>query len=127
MTTPAAALPSPHSVSRTGGETIAGAMTAARAAVAYLDEDARWVLLQQWLEQEPADWRIGGRRSLRLDALRSIVSPYVSDGEWDEIVREHWPVRWADQLRLANALACMRIVGSWAETSAGGDLQPSAG
>ena len=91
-----------------GRETARAATDAARAAVAYLDEEARWALLQKWLEKESADQREGGRRSLRLEALRSIVSPYVSDGDWDEVVREHWPVRWADQLRLANALACVR-------------------
>jgi CheY-like chemotaxis protein len=110
-----------------GGETAADAMSAARGAVAYLDEEARWALLQQWLEAEAADQRVGGRRSLRLDALRSIVSPYVSDGVWDEIVREHWPVRWADQLRLANALACVRIGETRAETATAGELRASVG
>jgi CheY-like chemotaxis protein len=98
------------------------AMEASRAAVASLDDEARWALLQKWLEEEPADQRNGGRRSLRLEALRSIVCPYVGDREWDEVVRQHWVVRWADQLRLANALACARAVavaprvadtGSW--------------
>ena len=50
---------------------------------------------------------IGGR-PLKLEALRSTVSPHVADREWDKVLREHWPVRWADQLRLANALACGR-------------------
>ena len=90
-----------------GREAVAAA-AAARAAVAYLDDEGRWALLQRWLEEEGADRRNSGRRSLRLEALRSIVSPYVSDRKWDEVVREHWPVRWADQLRLANALGCAR-------------------
>ncbi len=67
-------------------------------------------LLQKWLEEEPAGQRNAGRRSLRLEALRSIVCPYVGDREWDEVLRQHWAVRWADQLRLANALACARAV-----------------
>ncbi len=91
-------------------ETIGTATEAARTAVAYLDEEARWALLQKWLEQESADQRNAGRRSLRLEALRSIVSPHVTDRAWDGVVREHWPVRWADQLRLANALARARSV-----------------
>jgi hypothetical protein len=88
------------------GETIAAATEAARAAVAYLGEEARWALLQKWLEQESASQRTAGRRSLRLEALRSIVSPRVKDGEWDKVVREHRPVRWSEELRLANAVAC---------------------
>jgi len=90
-----------------GYEAIAAAR-AARAAVAYLDEDARWALLQKWLQEESAGLREAGKRSLRLEALRSIVCPRVSDREWNRVVREHWPVRWADQLRLANALAARR-------------------
>ena len=90
-----------------GYETITAARTA-RAAVAYLDEDARWALLQKWLAEESAGLREAGKRSLRLEALRSIVCPRVSDREWNRVVREHWPVRWADQLRLANALAARR-------------------
>jgi DNA-binding response OmpR family regulator len=86
------------------------AMEASRAAVASLDDEARWALLQKWLEEEPASQRNAGRRSLRLEALRSIVCPYVGDRDWDEIVRQHWAVRWAEQLRLANALACVRAV-----------------
>jgi hypothetical protein len=89
-------------------ETIAAASEEAGAAVAYLGEEARWALLQQWLAEEPAGQRKAGRRSLRLEALRSIVSPLVTDREWDEVVREHQPVRWADELRQANALACRR-------------------
>jgi two-component system, cell cycle response regulator CpdR len=90
-----------------GYESIAAAR-AAHAAVAYLDEDARWGLLQKWLVEEAAGPREAGKRSLRLEALRSIVCPRVSDREWNRVVREHWPVRWADQLRLANALAARR-------------------
>ena len=90
------------------GETIATATEAARAAVAYLGDEARWALLQKWLEQESASQRTAGRRSLRLEALRSIVSPRVKDGEWDKVVREQRPVRWSEELRLANALACRR-------------------
>ncbi len=90
-----------------GYETMAAAR-AARAAVAYLDDDARWALLQKWLEAESAGLREAGERSLRLEALRSMVCPRVSDREWNRILREHWPVRWADQLRLANALAAAR-------------------
>jgi hypothetical protein len=89
-------------------ETIAAATEAARAAVAYLDEEARWALLQRLLEQEPARQRKAGRRSLELEVLRSIVSPRVRDREWDKVVREHRPVRWAAELRQANALGCMR-------------------
>jgi CheY-like chemotaxis protein len=89
-------------------ETIAAAGEAAGAAVAYLGEEARWALLQKWLEEEPAGHREAGRRSLRLEALRSIVSPRVTDREWDKVVREHRPARWADELRLANALAHRR-------------------
>ena len=89
-------------------ETIAAASEVAGAAVAYLGEEARWALLQKWLEEEPADQRKAGRRSLRLEALRSIVSPRVTDREWDKVVREHRPARWANELRLANALACRR-------------------
>ena len=88
-------------------ETIAAA-SAAHAAVAYLDEDERWALLQKWLEEESAGLREAGKRSLRLEALRSIVCPRVCDREWNRVLREHWPVRWADQLRLANALAATR-------------------
>jgi len=88
-------------------QTIAAA-SAAHAAVAYLDEDERWALLQKWLEEESAGLREAGKRSLRLEALRSIVCPRVSDREWNRVLREHWPVRWAEQLRLANALAATR-------------------
>lgn len=89
-------------------ETIATATEAARAAVAYLGEEARWALLQQWLQEEPAGERKAGRRSLELEVLRSIVSPRVGDREWDTVVRDHRPVRWADELRRANTLACLR-------------------
>jgi two-component system cell cycle response regulator CpdR len=108
---------SDHSQGEAGGhrgilesELHATAIAVSRAAVAYLDDEARWALLQQWLEEEPAGQRNAGRRSLRLEALRSIVCPYVGDREWDEVVRRHWAVRWADQLCLANALACVRAV-----------------
>jgi hypothetical protein len=97
-------------------EPIVAALETARAAVAYLNDEARWALLQKWLEEESAEQRNAGRRSLRLEALRSIVCPHVSDREWDEVVREHWPVRWADQLRLANALACVRPVAALMDT-----------
>jgi hypothetical protein len=72
----------------------------------YLGEDERWALLQRWLELEPARQRRAGRRSPRLEALRSILCPRVSDRAWDEVVREGRPMRWADELRRANALAC---------------------
>ena len=93
---------------RVAKELMATDIEAARAAVAYLDDEARWALLQKWFEQESADQRCAGRRSPRLEALRTIVCPHVSDRVWNGIVREHWPVRWADQLRLANALASVR-------------------
>jgi two-component system, cell cycle response regulator CpdR len=106
---------SDHSQGEAGGvpvilesELYATAIEVSRAAVAYLDDEARWALLQKWLEEEPAGQRDVGRRSLRLEALRSIVCPYVGDREWDEVVRQHWAVRWAEQLRLANALASAR-------------------
>jgi DNA-binding response OmpR family regulator len=88
-------------------ETVAAATEAARTAVAYLGEEARWALLQKWLEQEPAGQRRAGKRSLELEVLRSIVSPRVRDREWDKVVREHRPGRWADELRQANALGYM--------------------
>ena len=109
-----------------GFETIAAAR-AARAAVADLDEDARWALLQKWLEQESAGLREAGKRSLRLEALRSIVCPRVSDREWNRVVREHWPVRWADQLRLANALAATRSHPNLARKTREGAVGPSRG
>jgi len=77
----------------------------ARAAVAYLGEEERWALLQEWLLKEPAGQRNVGRRSLKLEALRSIVCPRVKDGEWDKVLREHGPARWAQELRMANAFA----------------------
>lgn len=89
-------------------KTIARATESARAAVAYLGEEARWALLQKWLEEEPAGEREAGRRSLKLEVLRSIVSPRVGDREWDTVVHDHRPVRWADELRRANTLACLR-------------------
>jgi hypothetical protein len=96
-------------------ETISDAREAARTAVAYLDEEERWGLLQKWLAKETAGnaketagKRKATRRSFRLEALRSIVCPRVKDREWDKIVREHRPARWADELRLANALAIER-------------------
>jgi hypothetical protein len=98
-------------VTLTRRETVATAGETARAAVAYLDEEARWALLQKWLKTEPATQRQAGRRSLRLEALRSIVSPRVNDGEWDRVVRQHRPMQWSDELRLANTLASSRSSG----------------
>jgi hypothetical protein len=92
-------------------ETVTTEREVAREAVAYLGDEARWALLQKWLKKEPAVQRKAGRRSLRLEALRSIVSPRVNDGEWNKVVREHRPVRWADELRLANTLASSRSSG----------------
>jgi hypothetical protein len=92
-------------------ETVATAGEKARATVAYLDEEARWALLQKWLRQEPAALRQAGQRSLRLEALRSIVSPRVNDGDWDKVVRKHRPMRWSDELRLANTLASSKSSG----------------
>jgi hypothetical protein len=86
-------------------DTNANARRAARAAVAYLGEEERWALLQEWLLKEPAGQRNIGRRSLKLEALRSIVCPRVKDGEWDKVLREHGPARWAQELRMANAFA----------------------
>jgi hypothetical protein len=86
-------------------ETIAKARQSARAAVAHLGEEERWALLQKWLLNEPAGQRNAGRRSLRLEALRSIVCPRVNDREWDKVVREHEPGRWVEELREANAFA----------------------
>ena len=87
------------------GRPIATATDAARAAVAYLDDEARGKLLQKWLKEESADRRKSGRWSARLEALRSIVSPHVSDRAWNAVVCEHWSGQWAHQRRLANALA----------------------
>jgi hypothetical protein len=89
-------------------ETVAMAGEATRAAVGYLGEEARWALLQQWLEKEPADDRKAGKRSVRLEALRSIVSPRVNDRAWNRVLREHRPVEWAEELRLANGLGGRR-------------------
>lgn len=89
-------------------ETVAMAGEAARTAVGYLGEEARWALLQKWLEKEPAGDRKAGKRSVRVEALRSIVSPRVNDREWDKVLREHRPVEWAEELRLANGLVCGR-------------------
>jgi CheY-like chemotaxis protein len=86
-------------------ESISHATEAARTAVAYLDEEERWALLQEWLEKETAGK--SAKRSLKLEALRSIVCPRVSDREWSNIVREHRPGRWADELRVSNALAIL--------------------
>jgi CheY-like chemotaxis protein len=108
-----------------GYDTIA----AARAAAANLDEDARWGLLQKWLTEESAVLREAGKRSLRLEALRSIVCPRVSDREWNRVIREHWPVRWGDQLRLAHALAATRsdpTVARKAREAAVGQLRGQA-
>jgi hypothetical protein len=83
----------------------AEATEAVRAAVEYLDEEERWLLLQRWLEKETAGMSKAANRSLRLEALRSIVCPRVGDREWDDIVREHRTVLWSNELRRANALA----------------------
>jgi CheY-like chemotaxis protein len=88
-------------------ESISHATQAARRAVAYLGEEERWALLQDWLEKETAGKRKAAKRSLKLEALRSIVCPRVSDREWANIVREHRSGRWADELRVANALAIL--------------------
>jgi hypothetical protein len=80
---------------------------AVRAAVEYLDEEERWVLLQRWLQKETAGRGEAAKRSLRLEALRSIVCPRVGDREWDRILREHRTVQWAGELRLANAFAIL--------------------
>ena len=80
---------------------------AVRAAVEYLDEEERWLLLQRWLERETAGRGAAAKRSLRLEALRSIVCPRVGDREWDGILREHRTVQWAGELRLANAFAVL--------------------
>jgi hypothetical protein len=98
-------------------EAIATGTDVARAAVAYLDDDARWELLQKWLEEESADHRNAGTRSARMEALRCIVSPYLREREWDQVVRKNRPVRWAEQLRLANALAGTRAVAALLEAS----------
>jgi hypothetical protein len=84
---------------------------AVRAAVEYLDEEERWVLLQRWLQKETAGRGEAAKRSLRLEALRSIVCPRVVDREWDGILREHRTVRWAGELRLANATAILSGCG----------------
>lgn len=88
-------------------KSIAHATVAAKAAVAYLDEEERWVLLQKWLDKESAGRSKAAKRSLRLEALRSIVCPRVPDWQWDDIVRDHRPTRWAYELRMANALAIL--------------------
>ena len=112
LTGPVASLTPRHSPSRivekrsSACPPSAGAKEAARTAVAYLGEEERWALLQRWLEQEPARQRRAGQRSPRLEALRSILCPRVSDRTWDEVVREGRPMLWADELRRANALAC---------------------
>jgi hypothetical protein len=80
---------------------------AVRAAVEYLDEEERWVLLQRWLQKETAGRGEAAKRSPRLEALRSIVCPRVGDREWDGILREHRTVQWAGELRLANAFAIL--------------------
>lgn len=86
-------------------ETSSDARDAARSAVAYLGEEERWALLQKWLERETASERKAGRRSLRLEALRSMVCPRVKDHEWDKVVRKHRSGRWVDDLRQANTKA----------------------
>jgi hypothetical protein len=84
-------------------ETSSDAREAARVAVAYLDENERWALLQRWLAKETPGRRKATRRSFRLEALRGMVCPMVNDREWDTIVRDHRPERWAHELRLVNA------------------------
>lgn len=108
-------------------ETIAEASEAARTAVAYLGEEERWDLLRKWLQKEPAGRRKAGRRSLRLEALRSIVCPRVNDREWDNVVREREPVQWADELRLANAFAFRSPEPAPLETPKGLTVEQSAG
>lgn len=100
-------------------ETVAMAGEAARAAVGYLGEEARWALLQKWLEKEPADDRKAGKRSVRLEALRSIVSPRVNDRAWNRVLREHRPVEWAEELRLANGLGGRRYTEKDGKTICG--------
>jgi hypothetical protein len=92
-------------------ETSAAVRDGVRAAVEYLDEEERWVLLQRWLEMETAGKGKAAKRSLRLEALRSIVCPRVGDREWDAILREHRTVRWAGELRLANVTAILSGCG----------------
>lgn len=84
------------------------AREAVKTAVGYLDEEQRWALLQRWLEEES---RIGKapHRSLRLEALRSIVCPRVGDREWDRVVRECRKIEWAGELRLADARGVVSI------------------
>lgn len=95
-------------IRRASNDMVRGAV---RAAVAYLGEEERWVLLQRWLERETAGKGEAAKRSLRLEALRSIVCPRVGDREWDDILREHPTVRWSDELRRANALAVLSSGG----------------
>jgi hypothetical protein len=83
-------------------KTTAKGNDAARAAVEYLDQEERWVLLQSWLEKETAGMSKAANRSLRLEALRRVVCPRVGGREWDSIVREHRKVRWAGELRGAS-------------------------
>jgi hypothetical protein len=83
---------------------------AVRAAVAYLDEDERWVLLQRWLERETAGRGEAAKRSPKLEALRSIVCPRVGDREWDRILSGHQTVQWSGKLRVANAFA---VLSGW--------------
>ncbi len=84
-------------------ETSSEAREATRAAVAYLDEKERWALLQRWLAKQAPGRREATRCSSRLEALRGMVCPRVNDLEWNTIVRDHRPERWADELRLVNA------------------------
>jgi hypothetical protein len=94
-----------------GREASAAVREAVRAAVEYLDEEERWVLLQRWLEMETAGKGKAAKRSLRLETLRSIVCPRVGDREWDAILRKHRTVRWAGELRLANVTALLSGCG----------------
>ena len=92
-------------------ETAPEASEAVRAAVGYLDEEERWVLLQRWLEMETGGRDEAAKRSLRLEVLRSIVCPRVNDREWDGILRAHRTVRWACELRVANDRAVLTARG----------------
>jgi hypothetical protein len=88
---------------------VGDAREAVRAAVEYLDEEERWVLLQRWLERETAGMSQAANRSLRLETLRSIVCPRLGDREWDSIVREHRKIEWAGELRRANARVILPV------------------
>src|SRR3954451_23781097 len=97
-------------------EVIAEVSVAVRAAVSYLDEEKRWALLQKWLVKEAVGERKAGRRSLRLETLRSIVCPRVTDREGKNVLREQGPAHWTSELRVANAFACRRRKPALLET-----------